>query len=79
MNHHVNVFARIFVSITFTVATFFGVFPVAYAGGTLSIGALTPGSVVYVGDTVAFTANAAGFTSPSFSIEDNFGGTSISN
>ncbi|MEK7118491.1 MAG: peptidoglycan-binding protein [Patescibacteria group bacterium] len=51
---------------------------IVQASGSISIQSLTPGISLPVGTTLTLTANASGFTNPGFSVEDNFGGGSLS-
>lgn len=62
-----------------SIACYFLLSGAAYAVGTLSISSLVPGNTVYVGSAVTFTATPTGFTNPTYTVEDNFGGTSVSN
>ena len=44
---------------------------------SLSIQSLSPSSSISPGQTVSFTAVASGFNSPSFSVSDSFGGSTV--
>jgi hypothetical protein len=68
----------------FTVAVpfmlFLALFAPAYAQSvSVSIQSLTPGTTLSAGTTVKFQVIAAGFTNPTYTLSDSFGGTTISN
>ena len=50
----------------------------AYANTSVSIQSLSPSNTVLYGTTVSFTVNASGFTNPTYSVSDSFGGSSVS-
>lgn len=50
----------------------------AYASTAVSIQSLSPGNTILEGNTVSFTVAASGFTNPTYSVSDSFGGSSIS-
>ncbi len=51
--------------------------PYAYASG-VAIQSLSPGSTISVGTSIQFDISTSGFTSPSFTVSDSFGGTTVS-
>lgn len=53
-------------------------FSVAQASGTISIQSLSPGASLPVGTPLSLTITTSGFTNPNFSLDDNFGGTTLS-
>ena len=52
--------------------------PFAYAS-TVAIQSLSPSNTVSVGTTVQFDAIASGFNSPTYTVSDSLGGSSITN
>lgn len=50
----------------------------AYASTSVSVGSLSPGTTVAVGTSLSFVVSTSGFTSPVFSVNDSFSGSSAS-
>ncbi len=62
----------------FLIGSFFLLpFAAAQAAGSLAISTITPGTTVFAGTQVTFTITPTGFTNPAYSIDDNFGGTTL--
>ena len=54
-------------------------FAFAYADVSVSIQSLTPGTSISAGTNVSFTVSVSGLSSPTYTVSDSFGGSSVSN
>ena len=69
-----SLFATVFM-FTFIVLPF----SIAQANGSIAVQSLSPGASLSVGTSLTLSVQTSGLTNPSFVVDDNFGGTTLSN